>query len=516
MQAWMEGYESDIEYTAGYYREQEPDFLNLCAVLHGIEPISLDKGFTYCELGCGQGMTALIMAANYPQGKFYAVDFNPSHIARARNIAAKAGLKNIVFLEKSFAQLADEPDLLPEFDFIVLHGIFTWVSDENRQHILDICKYHLRSGGMVYNSYNAKPGWSMGEPFQKMLFAAGKLFSGNSINRFNQALGVIKELDETKPRFFAINQEVVKGRLDLLSSNDKKYLVHEYFHEGWRAFYFTEVAEYMASAKLEFVGQGLVTATYVQKLLPEKSQKLLEKIPDVNVQELFKDVMLNTMFRKDLYARGISGRLDGYDQLALLSKTQWALLRKGITSSDKDEFKFTLPIGEVSGRNEVYQPIIDCLLSKSASFSEIQHETGLPAKELIQALLFLLQENWVSLYYQYEATPVAVNLNKVIADYVLSHQKSNYIALPAMRSSIPLSMVEMLFYRAVLVQGVVGSSATLVSQVASQLEQHNLKLSHQGKELMGDAMRARLYELEHEWRSVLLPILRKGGALDID
>jgi predicted O-methyltransferase YrrM len=152
MQTWMEGYESDIEYTSGYYREQEPDFLNLCALNHGIAPVNLEKGFTYCELGCGFGMTSLIMAANYPQGKFYAIDFNPSHIARARSLATQAGLDNIVFLEKSFAQIVQEPGLLPECDFISLHGIFTWVSDENRQYIIDICTRHLKAGGMVYLS----------------------------------------------------------------------------------------------------------------------------------------------------------------------------------------------------------------------------------------------------------------------------------------------------------------------------------------------------------------------------
>ncbi|UJS24336.1 hypothetical protein [Thiothrix winogradskyi] len=49
MQAWMEGYTSDVEYTAGYYREQTPDFLNLCAVMQKVIPVNLERGFTYCE-----------------------------------------------------------------------------------------------------------------------------------------------------------------------------------------------------------------------------------------------------------------------------------------------------------------------------------------------------------------------------------------------------------------------------------------------------------------------------------
>ena len=139
MQTWMEGYESDIEYTAGYYREQEPHFLSLCAATHGIQPLDLTRPFTYCELGCGYGMTSLIMAANYPNGQFYAVDFNPTHIAQARSLATQAGITNIIFLEKSFAQLIAEPDLIPPCDFIALHGIFTWAS-QFKNYFLQLVK----------------------------------------------------------------------------------------------------------------------------------------------------------------------------------------------------------------------------------------------------------------------------------------------------------------------------------------------------------------------------------------
>jgi tRNA G46 methylase TrmB len=136
----MEGYESDIEYTTGYYREQEPNFLALCAATHGLQTLDLEKPFTYLELGCGYGMTSLIMAANYPHAQFIAVDFNPTHIAQATSLASEAGITNVTFLEKSFAQLANDPSTLPQCDFISLHGIFTWVSDENRQHIRPLAK----------------------------------------------------------------------------------------------------------------------------------------------------------------------------------------------------------------------------------------------------------------------------------------------------------------------------------------------------------------------------------------
>src|SRR3954469_21755233 len=89
---WGQGYVSDIEYGRGFYREQSPTILNLACLLTGVEPLPLDDGFNYCELGCGQGFTSLLLAAANPGGDFVAVDFNPAQIARATAQAREAGL----------------------------------------------------------------------------------------------------------------------------------------------------------------------------------------------------------------------------------------------------------------------------------------------------------------------------------------------------------------------------------------------------------------------------------------
>ena len=119
--------------------------------MYGLEPIDLENGFTHCDLGCGRGLTSLIMAANYPQGEFYATDYSPLHIEQAKQLAEQAGLTNVHFLELSFQELVDDPSLIPPCDFMTLHGIYTWVNDENRQHVNTILKQNLKPGGFVYN-----------------------------------------------------------------------------------------------------------------------------------------------------------------------------------------------------------------------------------------------------------------------------------------------------------------------------------------------------------------------------
>src|SRR3712207_297474 len=100
MSDWTGGYVSDIEYTAGFYGDQAPGLLDATCIVNGYAPPRAAPGpFRYCELGCGQGLTANLLAAANPLGEFVAVDFNPAHIARARASAEEAGLTNIRFIE---------------------------------------------------------------------------------------------------------------------------------------------------------------------------------------------------------------------------------------------------------------------------------------------------------------------------------------------------------------------------------------------------------------------------------
>ena len=97
--SWTEGYVLEVNYTSGFYGELSPLKLGLATLIKSIQPPDSSREFTYCELACGQGFTTNILAATYPHAQFYANDFNPSHIATARDLAAKAGMKNILFFD---------------------------------------------------------------------------------------------------------------------------------------------------------------------------------------------------------------------------------------------------------------------------------------------------------------------------------------------------------------------------------------------------------------------------------
>ena len=185
-QSWADGYVVDVGYVHGFYGELAPSSLAFAALLGRIAPPALDAPFTYYELGCGQGETSAVLAAANPQGRFTGVDFNPTHIHHARALARDAGIDNLEFLEKSFAELVALD--LPDADVVALHGVWSWVSAENRAHIVEFIRRRLKPGGLALVSYNALPGMSQVAPLQRLLADHAGAGAGEVVARVGQAV----------------------------------------------------------------------------------------------------------------------------------------------------------------------------------------------------------------------------------------------------------------------------------------------------------------------------------------
>jgi len=108
---WGDGYVTDVPYIPGHYRHQSPLHLHLACLLGGVAGIAIgpETALSYLELGCGQGFGALVLAAANPAWRVIGIDFNPAHIAAARELAAEAGIANSPFIEADLATLADAP-----------------------------------------------------------------------------------------------------------------------------------------------------------------------------------------------------------------------------------------------------------------------------------------------------------------------------------------------------------------------------------------------------------------------
>ena len=303
MTDWTSGYVAGIDYTYDFHRQLTPALLGFGAMSQGHRHRLHGKGVAYCELGCGQGFSANLLAAANPQIEFHAMDFSPSQIAGAAELAKEASLPNVHFHECSFAEFDETRNLPESFDIIALHGVYSWVSLENRKHITDFISRHLKPGGLVYISYNTQPGWSAAAPLRRILASRAEHCHGPLPERIRDAVAFAKQLEAAGAGFFAQNPGAGQ-RLAHMKEMPANYLAHEYFNRDWTPFFFEDLAFELSQAKLDFLGSVHPMDNVGEICFGPEQKALLDSETDPVRREGLRDILLNEHFRTDIFVKG--------------------------------------------------------------------------------------------------------------------------------------------------------------------------------------------------------------------
>lgn len=319
----IRGYMTDIPYTFGFKPMLAPAWIDFVAVLAGRRPPHRGSGFAWCDLGCGQGVTAAILAATHPAGEFHAIDAMAAHVRHAAALASEAEAANARFHCTDIAAALDLP--MPRFDYIVAHGVYTWVDAATRLALRRFIDRRLKSGGLVYVSYNALPGWTGEQPFQHLLRTLADAANGDSNARLAAASDFIDRLAVAGASSLAASQTVRELRR---GPDDYRpgYLVHEFLPAGWQPLYVTELRRDFAEIGLEPVGSALLMENFDGWMLGRRGRALLAEIADPDRRELVRDFLLDQRFRCDVFARD-APRIDAGEQRRLLSAAGLALMR---------------------------------------------------------------------------------------------------------------------------------------------------------------------------------------------
>ncbi|MGV6872761.1 methyltransferase regulatory domain-containing protein [Pseudochelatococcus sp. B33] len=446
MSKWSEGYVTGIEYTIGFFHELTPENLRFALLQQGL---ATPRGpVSYLELGAGHGLTANLLAAVNPDVEVVAVDFNPAHISHARALAAKAGTPNVTFLERSFEELARD-DSLQSFDFIVLHGVYSWVSEANRGYIRDIVRRNLKPGGVVYVSYNAYPGWSAGATLQRVLRDGGALGGGEITQQIAQGVRLLNRLKELNAGFFVANPGAA-ARLEDLQKRPLSYLAHEYMNSDWDAFFFSDVAKDFGEAKVTYAGQAhLASQTEALNFNPDQRQ-LLASISDPVFREVARDVILNTAFRRDIYLRGASA-LPRQEQKDIWNNQRFVLLRD---PADVPR-KIAARVGEVSLNASVYDPVIAALgrgpqtLAELVTDADVARLTWGQVTEALHVLVLVgAAHPALPAEGEAERTARAKAFNAAVAERVKAGDAIQVLASPITGSGIGLDNLSQLLFTA--------------------------------------------------------------------
>ena len=336
---WSQGYVTDASYADTFFRELSPVWLNYVAALNGAPPRDLNRPFTYLELGCGFGGSTIVNAGAFPRGEFHACDFNPAHIEGGEQRAAAFEISNIQFHQASFHDLLSLD--LPAFDFIVLHGVYSWVGAEARHTIRRVIHEKLKPGGLVYLSYNCLPGWSVEAPLRKLFMELAAAADGDTAKRTQEALSSLQQLSRNKLRYFNANPAAVTA-VESYTKGQGNYLAHEFLNEAWEPFYSIDVADEMAEIEMSYLGSATLAENHPALVIDALAAEAVANLRTGRQQQLAIDFAVNQRFRRDVFVGG-QERLDH----AAATEQVSATVIGSLGNPDRIDTHAKVPRGEV-------------------------------------------------------------------------------------------------------------------------------------------------------------------------
>ena len=445
MNSWTAGYVSDVSYTTGYYHELNPARAGIALLNAGF---SLPKIETGCELGFGQGLS-LGIHASASCCQWWGTDFNPTQAGFAQKLATESRTDTRLF-DESFERFCARPDL-PEFDFIGLHGIWSWISEDNRRVIIDFLQRKLKVGGVLYISYNAQPGRAAMMPMRNLLkhyYEVMPPASTGTLGRIDLAMNFADQLRGLNPAFLSSNPGV-EVRLDKMKSQPRNYLAHEYFNLDWHPMLFSQVAESLGSAKLSYA----CSANYFEHVdslnLTAEQQMFLQEIGDPILREEVRDFMVNQHFRRDYWIKGPQQLSAREKQLALGKQKVILVQPRSSVSLDLE-----CVLGRASMPERTYSPILDVLASHHPlSLDEIASsvkDRGVSFSAVTQAVLVLLgsgalQTAQVNESIAKEISLQTKSLNTFLCERARFHADISNLASPVTGGGVEANRFEQLF-----------------------------------------------------------------------
>jgi methyltransferase-like protein/2-polyprenyl-3-methyl-5-hydroxy-6-metoxy-1,4-benzoquinol methylase len=287
----------DFPYPSYPLPQTHPDHLGAIATLLGLPPAPAGN-CRILELGCASGGNLIPMALTLPGSSFMGIDLSGRQIAEGRDTIAALGLSNIQLRQMS---ILDVDKSFGSFDYIICHGVYSWVPSEVQDRILAICKQHLTPQGIGYLSYNTYPGWHMRGTIRAVMGLHDLRFRDQPPpTRVAQARALLAFLSSTIGSTTSYGQ-LLQEHLELLQKCTDSYIFHEHLEECNAPIYFTEMCDRLARRGLRYLGEAefrvMVPAT---SFTPLVQKQLAELAPSLIEMEQYMDLLRNRMFRQTL------------------------------------------------------------------------------------------------------------------------------------------------------------------------------------------------------------------------
>lgn len=258
----------EVPYTGRPYADAHPERLATMATLYGLEPAPVER-CRVLEIACGDAANLIPMAYALPQGEFVGFDIAAQPIAAGQRLAARIGLKN---LSLSQLDLASFPADAGAFDYIIAHGLYSWIPAPVRDQLLALLARHLAPHGVAFVSYNVYPGCYVRRMVWEMLrFHVEPLVE--PAQRIAEAQAFARLVAEGRTVHDAYTA-LMKGELARYSAPDAGFLFHDDLAEVNDPCYFHEFVSHAASHRLQFLCEAELVASAYTGLASQVRQVL--------------------------------------------------------------------------------------------------------------------------------------------------------------------------------------------------------------------------------------------------
>jgi len=300
----------EVRYDTGAQEQTRPALLQTMAALHGVRAASPAR-CRYLELGGGSGVNVMPLAAAYPESDFVVVDLAASAIATGKKLVGEMDLDNVTLIQGDVTT----PLEIGAFDYVVAHGVYSWIPDAVRTHLLAAARRHLAPAGVFYLSYNAQPGWHVVGVLRDLMERHVRGETSPAV-RVNRAMALVERVAalEGTTGFTAALRETASSFLRSVARAKRPedefnhFVFHDALAETNDAFYVRDVAERAERHGLRWFGSAAHARVEARETFDALAQSLhgkttlpVERAALYAAQ--FDDAMAGTRFRRDLFVR---------------------------------------------------------------------------------------------------------------------------------------------------------------------------------------------------------------------
>ncbi|MDD5034995.1 MAG: class I SAM-dependent methyltransferase [Methylococcaceae bacterium] len=291
------GYDA-IPYYSQAFAQSHPDRLASIARIFGLTPPDIAR-CRVLELGCAAGGNLIPMAYALPDSEFVGVDLSAAQVESGRRTIVRLGLNNVRIEQ---ASILDIDESWGNFDYLICHGVFSWVPPEVRDKILRIASRQLGEQGVAYISYNTYPGWNIRGTVRHML-GYHATPDASPAERVAQARRLLDQLVTAMPQEGDAYAQMFTSEVERLRVSEDWYLYHEVLEPNNEPMYFHQFIEYAQNAGLQYLAEAEFSNMLTLRLPQPMAQALHEMSRDILQFEQNLDFMRNRHFRQTLLCK---------------------------------------------------------------------------------------------------------------------------------------------------------------------------------------------------------------------